>query len=75
MPSPEVLEEEIQARKELEASYGKENVYNTEELQEQFEVESFLAPFCTVKRKFDDEPGTLQFSDRPRLYFNFISSK
>ena len=47
-------------------------VWNTKELQEDFNVQSFLAPFCFVTRKKDQVKGTLQFSHRPRFYFNFV---
>jgi len=57
-------------RAELEARYG--NVWDTEELQEQFDVIGFLAPLVVVRRKNDGVKGTLEFQHSPRLYFNFL---
>lgn len=51
--------------------YGKDNVWNTRELSAQFEVQSFLAPFCMVKRRSDGQRGTVMFQHSPRFYFDF----
>ncbi len=53
----------------LEEKYGQ--VWNTEELQKEFEVVEFLAPYVLVKRRSDSEMGTVEFLPRPRFYFNF----
>lgn len=45
--------------------------YTTSELQEHFEVISFLAPFVSVVRKSDGVKGTMMFDHSPRVYFNF----
>lgn len=58
-------------RAELEARYGKKNVWDTKELGEAFEVHSFMAPFTTVTRKSDGVVGTLVFQHLPRFYFGF----
>ena len=58
-------------RAELEAKYGKANVWDTEELQRDFAVRSFLAPFTLVVRKSDGKTGTLVFQHAPRYYFDF----
>lgn len=52
----------------LEAKYGK--VWNTQELQQDFEVLQFMAPYVVVKRK-DGKMGSLQFQHMPRYYFNW----
>lgn len=45
--------------------------WTTEELQRDFEVTGFAAPFVVVKRKSDGKRGTLEFTARPRVYFGF----
>jgi hypothetical protein len=47
-------------------------VWDTREMQEEFEVDGFCAPFVVVKRKSDGAKGTLLFTDSPRIYFKFI---
>jgi hypothetical protein len=64
--------EEKAKRAELEAKYGE--VWTTEQMREKFEVISFLAPFCTVRRKSDGKKGTLEFIHSPRFYFDFVES-
>ena len=57
-------------REEAETKFGQ--VWNTEELQRDFEVRSFLAPLVMVIRKSDRKPGTLIFDHSPRWYFRFM---
>jgi len=57
-------------RKRLEDEYGK--VWNTKELQEDFKVHSFMAPFCKVTRKSDNKRGIIGFQHLPRFYFRFV---
>jgi hypothetical protein len=58
------------SRKALEARYGQ--VWNTDELREDFEVVGFLAPVVVVRRKSDGVKGSLEFQHGPpRLYFNW----
>lgn len=45
--------------------------WNTQELQEDFEVKGFQAPFVVVVRKSDGQLGSLEFTHSPRIYFNF----
>ena len=56
-------------RKELEKSFGR--VWNTTELQEDFTVKGFMAPFVVVVRKEDNKRGSLSFEHMPRFYFDF----
>ena len=56
-------------RAELEKSFGK--VWNTTELQEDFTVSGFMAPFVVVVRKKDKQRGSLEFTHMPRFYYNF----
>jgi hypothetical protein len=45
--------------------------WNTQELQEDYEVLGFSAPFVVVVRKSDGVKGSLYFSGRPRVYEDF----
>jgi len=66
--------EEINAnprtREELEALFGQ--AWDTAQLTEDFEVRSFIAPYCVVTRKSDGAVGSLCFQHRPRFYFDFV---
>ena len=57
------------SREALEAQHGK--VWDTSELQQDFSVTGFLAPYVAVRRKSDGVKGTLQFQHDPRYYFAF----
>jgi len=57
------------SREALEAEH--EQVWNTEELNADFEVTGFLAPFVVVRRKSDGKKGSLEFQHQPRIYFGF----
>lgn len=57
-------------RAALEAEHGQ--VWDTAELQRDFSVESFLAPFVLARRKSDGKLGTLMFQHMPRYYFDFM---
>ena len=56
-------------RKRFESIHGE--VWDTSQLTGAFEVQSFLAPFCIVKRRSDGCRGSMAFQDRPRFYFAF----
>ncbi len=56
-------------REALETVYGQ--VWDTQQLQADFEVTAFLAPFVGVVRKADGKRGTLMFQHNPRFYFKF----
>lgn len=56
-------------REEFEQAYGQ--VWDTDELQANFKVVSFMAPFVFVTRKSDGKKGSLKFSHRPRFYHSF----
>ena len=56
-------------RAALEARYGQ--VWDTEQLTTDFEVQGFLAPFVVVVRNSDKVRGSLEFQHNPRYYFNF----
>jgi hypothetical protein len=52
-----------------------EPVWDTKGLTDDFEVLGFLAPFVVVKRRSDGQKGTLEFTHRPRVYFDFVADK
>lgn len=62
-------------REQIEAELGKGNVWDSKELQENFEVLAFAAPFCVVKRKKDGKEGSVMFQHHPRYYFSFIENE
>ncbi len=57
------------SREYLEAKHGQ--VFDTTELQQEFSVEGFMAPFVLARRKSDGIRGTLKFQHSPRFYFSF----
>ena len=58
-------------REILEQSKGQ--VWDTEQLAADFEVNGFMAPFVIVTRKSDGVKGSLQFQHHPRYYYGFSS--
>lgn len=60
----------MNTREEYEAAYGQ--VWDTTQLQIDFDVLGFGAPYVEVVRKSDGIRGALQFTHSPRFYFNFI---
>jgi len=63
------INENAGERAELEARYGQ--VWDTSELQRDFDVIGFMAPFVVAIRKSDGVKGSLEFQHQPRFYFNF----
>ena len=67
------LQQEINSvkgsRESLETQHGQ--VWDTQELQADFEVQGFMAPFIGVRRKSDGAQGSMAFQHAPRFYFNF----
>ena len=63
------LNSEPGSREALEAEYGQ--VWDTSELQRDFQVTGFLAPYVSVRRKSDGIKGSLRFQHLPRFYFLF----
>jgi hypothetical protein len=57
------------SREALEATHGQ--VWDTQQLREQFEVLGFAAPLVIVRRRSDVAKGSLYFQHSPRLYFRF----
>ena len=57
------------SREYLEAKHGQ--VWDTSELQDEFEVIGFIAPFVGVIRRADGVRGSVMFQANPRFYFSF----
>ena len=60
-------------RQSLEAKFGK--VWSAEELEQEFVVTAFIGPHVVVRRKADDVVGTLEYTRRPLLFYNFQPNK
>ena len=56
-------------REQLEQVYGQ--VWDTDELTEQFEVLGFRAPYVVVRNLDTREEGNLKFQHDPRYYFSW----
>ena len=57
------------SREALEAEHGQ--VWDTEQLMEEFEAVGFMAPLIVVRRRSDGKKGSLEFQHNPRLYFGW----
>ena len=57
------------SREALKAAYGQ--VWDTQQLSEDFDVIGFMAPLVVVRRKADGIKGSLEFQHQPRFYFSF----
>lgn len=60
-------EDDIRAA--LKVIYGE--TWTTSELQRDFDVLGFSAPFVVVCRKADGQKGSLEFCHAPRTYYGF----
>jgi len=56
-------------RERLEAQHGK--VWDTQQLQADFEVLGFAAPLIVVSERRTGQKGSLLFQHSPRLYWGF----
>jgi hypothetical protein len=56
-------------REDLEARFGQ--VWDTDQLAEEFEAVGFMAPLIVVRRIADGMKGSLEFQHSPRFYFNW----
>ena len=59
-------------RARLEATVGQ--VWDTTELQKDFEVIGFMAPLVVVVKKSTGEKGSLEFQHLPRFYYSFTKA-
>jgi len=57
------------SRPDLEAKHGQ--VWDTSQLQEDFQVLGFMAPVVVVRRRSDGVRGSLMFQSNPRFYYSF----
>jgi hypothetical protein len=57
------------SREALEAEHGQ--VWDTEQLGQDFEVQGFMAPYVVVRHRSDGQRGSLMFQHEPRYYFGF----
>jgi hypothetical protein len=60
-----------QPQADLAADDGPRVWNGTGQLQQDFEVVGFAAPFVVVRRKADGVMGTLEFTHSPRVYFGW----
>ena len=57
------------SREYLEQKYGQ--VWDTTQMQEEFQALGFMAPLIVVQRRSDGVRGSLTFQHNPRFYFDF----
>jgi len=57
----------------LREKYGQ--LWNTQQMQEDYTVLGFMAPFIGVIRKSDGVKGSLMFSHMPRWYHTFEAAQ
>ena len=60
-------------RTALEAEHGQ--VWDTQQLAQDFEVIGFMAPLVVVRRRVDGVKGSLEFQHDPRMYWGFVEDK
>jgi hypothetical protein len=56
-------------RERLEAQHGQ--VWDTQQLQADFDVQGFAAPLISVRQKTTGRMGSLFFQHSPRFYWGF----
>ena len=47
------------------------NCWTTDELIEEFDIDSFMAPFCFGTHRNTGQKGSLTFIDQPRIYYRW----
>jgi hypothetical protein len=57
------------SRLDLENKHGQ--VWDTDQMCQDFEAIGFMAPFVVVKRRSDGVKGSLMFQNSPRFYYSF----
>jgi hypothetical protein len=57
------------SREALEAEHGQ--VWDTDQLVQDFEPLGFMAPLIVVRRRSDGKKGSLEFQHHPRFYFSW----
>lgn len=66
-------EQRVKDKIEAEEKFG--IVWDTQELQRDYTVIGFLAPFVVVYRKSDGKKGSLLFQDSPRYYHSWSEDR
>lgn len=66
----DVINNNPNGREALEATHGQ--IWDTQELQRDYTVKGFMAPFVVVERKSDGKLGSLSFQHSPRFYWGFV---
>ena len=61
--------DQLEIRAELEFLYG--DVWDENQVKNQFVIKTANAPYAHVVRKIDNLSGTLAFIEQPRFYFLF----
>lgn len=67
--APTAGETKDDSRARLEAAHGQ--VWDTDQLQKDFEVLGFMAPLVVVRRLADNKRGSLYFQHRPRFFWGW----
>ena len=62
---------EIERYQELVNTYGKNNVWTSDQISQDFNIEGFMAPYVVGTRRADNVRGSLAFTHSPRFYFDF----
>ena len=57
------------SREDMESKHGQ--VWDMKEIQQDFTIVGFMAPFVCVRRKSDGKKGTVIFQHDPRYYYSF----
>ena len=57
------------SRPDLENKHGQ--VWDIGQLQDEFQVLGFMAPFVVARRRSDGVRGSLMFQNDPRFYYSF----
>lgn len=75
--SPEATMARVKAarRAQLEAQFGKGEVWDTDQLRAAFEVKGFCAGICVATRKSTGKVGSLDFDHSPRLYYAWMEDR
>lgn len=71
-PTEAIRREMIASGQPARDAAAADRKWTTDELQEEFEVIGFLAPFVVVRRRADGMKGSMEFTHMPRMYFNFV---
>ena len=68
-----LINENPRSREQLEECHGQ--VWDTKQLTDDFQLQSFLAPLVYVRRSSDGIVGSMVFQHSPRYYFKFKEDK